>query len=140
MPHPNAARNALKLSLGGSASVDLKRGLAALRLKSALDGSNLSGSLDLTGFARPRIAFDVAADRLDLDRHFPPAPRSAKPSAPAASGGKSPPADAKFDLSALHGLHATGSVRIGKLRLRGIDATEVRLALQAKDGTSTSRR
>ena len=86
VPPPNAPRNAVKLSLGGSASLDLKRELAALRLKSVPDGSNLSGNLDLTGFERPRIAFDVAADRLDLDRHFPPPPRNVKPAAEAASG------------------------------------------------------
>ena len=34
------------------------------------------GQLDISGFKSPRIAFDVSADQLDLDRHFPPAPKS----------------------------------------------------------------
>ena len=88
-PHPTAPQKAIKLSLTGSGSVDLKREVAALKLKSGLDDTNLSGSLDIRGFDRPRIAFDVSADQLDLDRHFPPAPKSVKPAASAASSGRS---------------------------------------------------
>ena len=133
-PHPTAPQKAIKLSLTGSGSVDLKREVAALKLKSGLDDTHLSGSLDIRGFDRPRIAFDVSADQLDLDRHFPPAPQSVKPAASAASSGRSRPADTKVDLSALRDLQASGSARIGKLRMRGVDATDVRLTLQANDG------
>ena len=75
-PHPTAPQKAVKLSLNGSGSVDLKREVAALKLKSGLDDTNLSGSLDIRGFDRPRVAFDLSADQLDLDRHFPAAPKS----------------------------------------------------------------
>ena len=133
-PHPTAPQKAIKLSLSGTGSVDLKRELVALKLKSGLDDTHLAGSLDIRGFERPRIAFDVSADQLDLDRHFPPAAASVKPAASAASSVRSRPADAKVDLSALRDLQASGSARIGKLRVRGVDATDVRLTLQATDG------
>ena len=131
---PNVPQKAVKLLLGGSASIDVKRELAALRLKSGLDDINLAGNIDVSGFKRPRITFDVSADQLDLDRHFPPVPESVKTAAPAASQGKSRPADIKVDLAALRGFHASGNARIGKLRLRGVHATDVRLTLRTNDG------
>ncbi len=89
--HPNLPQKTVKLLLNGSASIDVKRELVALKLKSGLDDINLAGSLDIKGFKQPRIAFDVSADQLDLDRHFPPAPKSVGTAATSQS--KSPPAD-----------------------------------------------
>jgi AsmA protein len=130
--HPNLPQKTVKVLLGGSASIDVKRELAALRLKSGLDDINLAGSLDINGFKQPRIAFDVSADQLDLDRHFPPAPQSVGTAATSQS--KSLPADSKVDLSALREVDASGKARIGKLRVRGINATDVRFTLRANDG------
>ena len=132
--HPNLPKKTVKLLLGGSASIDVKRELAALRLKSGLDDINLAAKLDIRGFKSPQIAFDVSADQLDLDRHFPPAPKSAQTAASGATEGKSRTSDTNVDFAALRGVHASGNARIGKLRLRGVNATDVRLVLRAKDG------
>ena len=132
--HPNLPQKAVKILLGGSASIDVKRELAALKLKSGLDDINLAGSVDVSGFKRPRIAFDISADRLDFDRHFPPAPKGVKTAATATSDSKSDRNDTKVDLAALRAVHASGKARIGKLRVRGVNATDVRLSLQANDG------
>lgn len=130
--HPNLPQKAVKLSLSGSASIDVKRELAALTLKSGLDDINLAGNLDIKGFKQPRIAFDVSADQLDFDRHFPPAPKSVGTAATSRS--TSPPPDSPVDLSALREVRASGKAQIGKLRVRGINATDVRFTLQANDG------
>jgi AsmA protein len=132
--HPNLPKKAVKLLLGGSASIDVKRELAALRLKSGLDDINLAAKLDIRGFKKPQIALDVSADYLDLDRHFPPAPKSAQTAAIGTTEGKSRPSESSVDLAALRSVHASGNARIGKLRLRGVNATDVRLVLRAKDG------
>ena len=130
--HPNLPQKTVKVLLGGSASIDVRRELAALRLKSGLDDINLAGSLDIKGFKQPRIAFDVSADQLDLDRHFPLASQSVGTAA--ASQSKSLPADSNVDLSALREVHTSGKARIGKLRVRGINATDVQFTLRANDG------
>ena len=88
--HPNLPQKTVKLQLGGSASIDVQRELAVLRLKSGRDDINLAAKLDIRGFKSPQIAFDVSADQVDLDRHFPPAPKSAQTAASGTTEGKSP--------------------------------------------------
>ena len=78
------------------------------------------------------------ADRLDVDRYFPPAKPAAAPAggppgapAPAASGA---PAEQPFDLSPLKTLNATGNVKIGALQVSNVKAEQVALAIKAAGG------
>ncbi|HEX6828534.1 MAG TPA: AsmA family protein, partial [Burkholderiales bacterium] len=67
------------------------------------------------------------------DKYLPPKPAQAK----APAGGGAPAAPAKeepLDLSALKGLNATGSLRIGSLKVQNIKSSNVRVELKAKDG------
>ncbi len=66
------------------------------------------------------------------ERHQRPAAASTGPST--ASTGPSADADAKVDLSALREASGSGSVRIAHLKVRGVEAADVRLAAKASDG------
>jgi AsmA protein len=92
--------------------------------------SNLRAKLAVNGFAKPAYGFDVDIDQLDLDKYLPPEPAGAK--APAAGG--APAKEEPIDLAALKGLNATGSLRIGALKVQNIKSSNVRVDLKAKDG------
>ncbi|MBS0001866.1 MAG: AsmA family protein [Thioalkalivibrio sp.] len=101
-----------------------------------LDGSSLrgDGALDLTG-ARPMARFDLAGDRLDLDRYLPPEVEQARtPEAPDVPG---PPADdIPIDLPAelLRAFDLDGRLRLGVLKLFGLTLEDIDLTLRARDG------
>jgi AsmA protein len=50
------------------------------------------------------------------------------------SSGRSADRDAKVDLSALHQVSGSGSVRVTRLKARGVEARDVRLMAKAADG------
>ncbi|HSD60719.1 MAG TPA: AsmA family protein, partial [Burkholderiales bacterium] len=85
------------------------------------------------GFTHPAYGFDVDIDQLDMDKYLPPKPAAAK--APASGGAPAAPArEEPIDLSALKALNATGSLRIGSLKVQNIRSSNVRVDLKAKDG------
>lgn len=118
------AEKDLKLDLAGSAQLDLQEQVATLDLTSHLDGSTITLKAGITTpFAKPRIALDLGADRLDLDRYLParePEQRD-RPEKP-------------LDFSILKTLNAGGNVRVGSLTLYNIKAGNLRLAFKAADG------
>lgn len=138
---PALPQKSAHLPLTASISVDGKRELAALQFEILADGAKGRGKVNAKGFAEPDIAFDLDADQLDLDRYFAP---PSKPQSASGAGAGSPtaaqstaaPAQAgdTVDLSALRGLSATGKVRIGRLRAKGIDVTELKAAVKAGNG------
>ena len=64
------------------------------------DESNVNGKAGLTRFSPPFYTFEINVDQLDADRYMPKTEAKKQPEQP-------------LDLSALKGLNATGSVRIG---------------------------
>ncbi len=123
---PGLAQKTLKLALAGRAQGDLARQQASLAVHGRLDDSPVDARLALASFQPPRLGFDVAIDRLDLDRYRPPRPKGAPPQ----PGGP-------IDLSALKGIDADGSVRVGELKVANVRASQVRLRLRANDGRIT---
>jgi AsmA protein len=111
-----------KATVTGTARADWSSESAAAELVVKLDDSNVDAH-----WSAPAITFDVMADRLNVDRYFPPSRLTATPGA----GGGGAPAEQPFDLSALKSLNATGNVRIGALQVSGIKAEQVALALKA---------
>ncbi len=117
----------VKLALTAELTLDAARQSLQLRADTSLDGGAINAKVDVAGFSRPRIGFDVHADRLDLDRFNPPAAPAGKPTA----GGV---AAQKIDLSALRALDASGQVAIGELQARGLKSSNVHIALKAANG------
>ncbi|MFO1300051.1 MAG: AsmA family protein [Burkholderiaceae bacterium] len=140
-------------ALAGSGSIDPKRDAAELALAGTLDGSALKTRLAAIRFAPLALRYELQADRIDLDRFVSAArPGAAAPSkgpgdtipaaasAPTSGAGTAPPAatgtpDAAIAVpAALAGLDANGSIRIGALRLRGVDASDVAATIRSGNG------
>src|SRR5690606_25359842 len=114
------------------------------------EGGKFDLTADVTKLAAPRVAFALAVDTLDLDKLAPPAPVAMpappKDGAPAAVDPENieptpgeakyapPPADPTTDYSLLTGIAANGTVKIGKLVFRGLNASDVAATLKADKG------
>jgi AsmA protein len=123
---PNPGGGALKLNADGKANLDLGKQTLSALLKGKLDDSTFDAKLGLTKFSPAAYTFDIGIDRLDADRYKskPVAAATPKPEA----------AEKPIDLSALRDLHATGSLRIGALKVENIKASNVRLDIRAAGG------
>jgi AsmA protein len=127
---PDLPGKSISGELQGSAAVDAGKEAVQANLAGKVGESNLRAKLAVNGFAKPAYGFDVDIDQLDLDKYLPPEPAGAK--APAAGG--APAKEEPIDLAALKGLNATGSLRIGALKVQNIKSSNVRVDLKAKDG------
>ncbi|MFH1815855.1 MAG: AsmA family protein [Pseudomonadota bacterium] len=123
--YPSLPMKSVKLPVKGSARADLKAQTAALDLDTQLDDSHILLKLAATRLQPLALTFDVDIDQLDLDRYRPPAAAG-----PAAGN----PDDTPVDLSALRGINASGSVRIGALQLAGVKMTKMTLNVKAANG------
>lgn len=114
-----AAPDALKLT-----KLDLK-----------VDDSRLTGSMEILDFASPAVRFDLALDKIDLDRYL----ATDKPAgAPAASATGAPaPAAAvpvELPLSMLRSLDVKGKFRVQEMKALGLRSKDAQLQLNAKNG------
>lgn len=122
---PNPRGGNLVLASQGSAQANLAASTLQSSWAGKLDESSFDVKLGLTRFAPASLHFDIAVDRLDVDRYR--APRPAQDPAPTAT-------DTPLDLAALRTLDATGALRVGSLRMAGVQAQQVRLDLHAHGG------
>jgi len=115
-----ASSDALKL-----ANVDLK-----------VDDSRLTGGIDIHNFASPALRFDLALDRIDLDRYLPAS--SEKPAAPAGPG-TAPAAEqpVELPLATLRSLDVNGKLRIQDLKAFNLRSKDVQTQIAAKGGLIT---
>ena len=116
--------------------------LAIDDLRLTLDDTTVTGRLAVN-HSTGALAFDLAADRLDLDRYLPrPAP-SAPAAAPAGDVPGPPPAGGALVAGgalppdALRALDLDGSLRVGALKAGGARLTDVRTHWRAKSGVIT---
>jgi len=122
-----------KLALRTALTVSEKS--AALReLNLKLDDSTLTGAVEITDLEKAALRFDLALDRIDLDRYLDTAPpeKTAKPAAatPAA-------APVAIPISTLRTLDAQGKLRIGSLKAMGIRSSDIAIQLAARNGLLT---
>lgn len=126
---PDGRGGILKLNANGRAGVDLAKRSLSSSWKGKLDDSSFDAKLGLASFSPLTYTFDIGIDRLDLDRYLAPAG-----GAPAKDGGKDAAPAKPIDLSALESLHANGSLRVGALKVRKMQASNVRVGLRAAGG------
>lgn len=109
--------------------------LSKLDLK--LDDSRLTGSLDIQNFASPALRFDLALDKIDLDRYLAPE----KPAAKSTEANKAAPAAAapptELPLSSLRSLDVKGSFRIQEFKALNLKSQDAHILLNAKNGLIT---
>jgi len=124
--NPKMAKGGMKLVLTGDARADLAQQQIAANLHTKMDDSTIQAKLGMSRFADPHYSFDVGIDQLDVDRYLPPKAKDAKAEA-----------ESPIDLSALKSIHATGSLRIGTLKVANLKSSNVRLDIKS-DGKSVN--
>lgn len=138
---PALPRGQVSADLAGEAAFNPAKETASTRLQGTLLESPLSATVDLSGYAKPKVTFAVAMERLDLDRLAGSAPPQAgKGSAPGAASRKEAASSkaAPLGLAFLEDLDLNGVVKIGKLKVANLTATDVNLAVKAGGGRLTA--
>ncbi|NNF51371.1 MAG: AsmA family protein [Gammaproteobacteria bacterium] len=101
--------------------------IALQNLKGTLDDSQVSGRFALVSIDNNRMTFDLAIDALNADRYLPPAGASG-------TGGAAGEDQSPLPVEALKALDVNGTIRIGKLTAAGIQSTDVRATVKARNG------
>lgn len=129
---PNPGGGSLKLNAAGNVRAALGKQNVAAVLKGKLDESSFDAKLGMQKFSAPAYTFDIDIDRIDADRY------QSKSAGTAAGGGESKaakaPAEKPIDLSALQGLQASGSLKVGTLKAVNLHLSNVRADLHAAGG------
>jgi AsmA protein len=102
-------------------------------LAMTLDDTQIKGSASIKNFAQPLVAFNLAADAIDVDRYLPlVTDKSTKPiTSPAvalAAGASALP------VETLRKLNLDGQLSLGYLKVNGLSMQDIQLNLSAKDG------
>lgn len=116
-------KGGMKLDITGAAELDIEKQDVSAKLIARLDDSTIRASLGARPFSNPHLRLDVDADRIDADRYLPSGPKESE----------SQP-EKPLDFSALRTINASGSVKIGSLKLYGVKANNIRLEFKAGNG------
>ncbi len=125
-----AGLSGLAVKLTGSADIDGAKEHIRTSLAGKLVDSSVKARLDIAGFATPTYNFDVEIDQIDLDRYLPqPAGGGSSPGA-----ARQPEKEQPFDLSALRGLRAAGTLKVGAFKANNVKVSNLRIDLKANGG------
>jgi AsmA protein len=128
MEDPALPQKTVQFPVTARLALDAKAEKVDAGFASKFDETNAAAEFAVRGFASPKITFEASADRLNVDRYFPPPPQAP------GNDSADPREDPKVDLSALRGLDLTGSVKVGALQARGIKANNIDVGLKAANG------
>lgn len=142
---PGLPKGSLQIPVIGSLNVDLLKDTASSKINAVLEGGKFDLSADIAKLSdAPQVNFALAVDTLDLDKLVPPAAAAAAPAKPPADGKKdenkpvppapAAPADDSINLSALVGPSVNGTLKVGKLVVRGLKADDVAAAVKLDRG------
>ncbi|WP_343498574.1 AsmA family protein [Achromobacter denitrificans] len=142
---PGLPKGSLQIPVIGSVTADLLKDQATSKINAVLEGGKFDLSADITKLSdSPRVNFALVVDTLDLDKLVPPvaapAPKppaegkkdESKPVQPAPA--PAAPADDSIDLSALVGPSVNGTLKVGKLVVRGLKADDVGASMKLDKG------
>lgn len=122
--NPQMPMKSVKLPLTGGLRADIDGQTAVLHANTQFDESRIAAKVNVSRFSPPALAFDLDIDKLNVDKYLPPKP--------AATGEKAP--EKPLDFSAIKGLNASGTVKIGQLQVSNVKASNVRLDVKAGGG------
>ena len=142
---PGLPKGSLQIPVIGSLNVDLLKDTASSKINAVLEGGKFDLSADIAKLSdASQVNFALAVDTLDLDKLVPPAVAAAAPAKPPADGKKdenkpvppapAAPADDSINLSALVGPSVNGTLKVGKLVVRGLKADDVAAAVKLDRG------
>lgn len=106
------------------------KGLVLEELKAQLDDSTLTGQAQLPSFDPLTARFQLAMDRIDLDRYLPHEQEA--PAAPAPAG--APAGEAELPLDMLRKLNLDGALSVGQMIVKKLHITDVKMKITARDG------
>jgi len=106
--------------------------LAEVDLK--VDDSRLRGSIEVRNLAKPALRFDLALDRIDLDRYLGGGEPAAPGKTAAGPKGQAAAPPAGIPLAMLRSLDIDGKFQAGALKAFGLHTTEARIRVNAKNG------
>ncbi|CAB3657820.1 hypothetical protein LMG26696_03207 [Achromobacter pulmonis] len=140
---PGLPKGSLQIPVIGSLNVDLLKDTASSKINAVLEGGKFDLTADIAKLSdAPQVKFALAVDTLDLDKLAPPV--AAAPAKPPADGKKdenkpaqpapAAPADDSINLSALVGPSVNGTLKVGKLVVRGLKADDVAAAIKLDRG------
>lgn len=131
----------------GSLQADLVKDELVSEINAVLSSSKLDFRVKATQLSDPKVAFDLAADKLDFNTIFPPLVIKATPAAAPKDGAKPPaeqapkaapepakPAAATLDFSFLDSVDLIGNIAIGELKIKNVQTKQFAAALRAVDG------
>lgn len=132
-----------------SAKLPFKAGARSLNLEGlslTLDDTAVSGRLSVPYLAKGALRFDLAVDRVDLDRYLPPGGQG-RPSSGDADGKAARPkvagavvaGGAALPVETLRGLDLDGSLRVGSFKGGGMRLSELRMHVHGEGGVLTQR-
>ncbi|MEQ1882692.1 MAG: AsmA family protein, partial [Burkholderiales bacterium] len=127
---PGLPMKKLKIPLSGSLSADLSKQTADTDLAFTLDESHIKAKFSVSDFKALRSTFDIAIDKLNVDKYVPPK-AAADPTVATPANWQ---AEKPIDFSPLKTLAATGSLRIGELVASKLQVKNLRVDLSVKDG------
>jgi AsmA protein len=137
---PGMVVKKVDLPINGRARLNWEKKNAAVALATQLDGANVFLDAQATQFSPLALRGILRADRLNVDKYFPPGPavaradegKSAKDAKDANSaGGKAHRGDAPLDFSALRGVNLQGEVHIAALQVNRLKFAQFRAGLKA---------
>ncbi|MBZ0106975.1 MAG: AsmA family protein [Sulfuricella denitrificans] len=114
---------AMKMDITGSAALNIEHQEVTAKLIALLDESTIRANLGAGSFTKPQLRLDVDVDRIDADRYLPARSKQGEAQA-----------ETPLDFSALKTLNASGSIKVGSLKLYNIKASNIRLDFKAGDG------
>jgi len=147
---PTLPKGDLQIPVIGSLSADLIKDQASAKINAVLEGGQFDLTASATRLAQPRVNFSLTVDTLDLDKLAPPTPvplpkpPAGKPGSgqdegeakaqPPAPPPAQPAAETSLDFSALAGITANGTLKVGKLVVRGLRASDVSAQIRVDAG------
>lgn len=118
-----ASGAAIKANLTASIAANLAKQDLTADVNGKLDDSTVKAKIMLTHFAPLKATFDLALDRLNIDRYAPPDRK-----------GKEAKSDDRVDLAALKGKTVSGKLAIGALTARRAKLENVKADIKLADG------
>ncbi|HVP08940.1 MAG TPA: AsmA family protein, partial [Burkholderiales bacterium] len=116
-----AEGTAIKAKLEAALKANLAKPSLAAGVSGKIDDSTLKANVDIGDFAPLKMTFDVALDRLNVDRYLPPEKKEARQAE-------------RLDLSALKGKTVGGKLAIGALTVRRAKLENLKAEIKLADG------
>ncbi|MBI4995996.1 MAG: AsmA family protein [Rhodocyclales bacterium] len=131
---PKMPMKSLALPLDGQLHAELAKETARGALSTRFDESAIALKFDVAKFSPLDLGFDLAIDRLNVDKYLPPEKAAAATDAAPSGGAGGPAKEEKIDLSALRSLNAHGELRVGQLQARNLKMADIKARIELAGG------